>query len=558
LVVLFLAALAGLAPVEAAPSSCIACHAQLDGATGETARLWERDVHGIAGLGCESCHGGDPSPALAEDSEAAMTPKRGFAPAPKRLEIPEFCGRCHADPAFMKRYDPQVRVDQLAEYRTSVHGKRNREGDPRPATCIDCHGAHGIRPVDVPDSPVYATHVPETCGRCHADAKLMAPYGIRTDQLAQYKRSVHAGALLERGDVAAPACNDCHGNHGAAPPGIQSVAFVCGQCHGREAALFGASIKKELFQNLEQAECTVCHDHHDVSHPTPELFHGGSAAEVSTGTIRERDPLVAEIGDLASGQKASATWRVVVHPHLTAGDARLAHVIEIAAGGMAPLELDATVRPGESPDGSPPRRASAGPLTAGLTIVPLAGSPVEAGDALLLRLELQATAAAPAVRIRDLPQDGIDPIVGSVCLTCHSPGDPCDQASEKMYAALGSLERDLRQASALLRRAEIAGMEVSRPRFELKSKGTTAAVEARALIHTFDPPRLLKRIEDGTKVASSALAAGESALAELQYRRKGLAVSLVLIGFVLAGLFFKIRQVDRRTTSLGDAGGQRS
>jgi hypothetical protein len=330
---------------------------------------------------------------------------------------------------------------------------------------------------------------------------------------------------------------------------VQSVAFVCGQCHGREALLFNGSLKKELFASLEQPECTVCHDHHEIHHPTPELFHGGSAPEVSAGRIAAADPLVAEIGDLDAGKKASASWRVVLHPHLPADDARLAHRIEVSAEGLAPLELEAAVRPGDRPEQEPARRASAGPLAVELTILSISGSPVEAGDAIRLRLEVSAAQSVRAVRIRDLPGEGVDPVTGSVCLTCHSPGDPCDQASEKMYAALSSLDRELRQASVLLKRAEVAGMEVSTPRFELKSKGTTAAVEARALIHAFDPPRLLSRIEEGKKISASALADGEAALAELQYRRKGLAVSLVLVVLVLAGLFLKIRQVDRTRIS---------
>src|SRR6266540_7241295 len=32
------------------------------------------------------------------------------------------CGRCHSDAQFMKRYNPALRVDQVAEYATSVHG----------------------------------------------------------------------------------------------------------------------------------------------------------------------------------------------------------------------------------------------------------------------------------------------------------------------------------------------------------------------------------------------------------------------------------------------------
>jgi hypothetical protein len=88
-------------------------------------------------------------------------------------------------------------------------------------------------------------------------------------------------------------------------------------------------------------------------------------------------------------------------------------------------------------------------------------------------------------------------------------------------------------------------MEVGAAKFELKSKGVTAAVEARSLIHTFEPDKLVQRTAEGREVARSALAAGKAALAELEYRRRGLATSLVLVGFVLLGLYLKIRQVDR-------------
>ena len=57
----------------------------------------------------------------------------------------------------MKTYNPALRVDQEAEYRTSVHSKRIAEGDPRPATCISCHGSHDVRAVKDTSSPVYPT-----------------------------------------------------------------------------------------------------------------------------------------------------------------------------------------------------------------------------------------------------------------------------------------------------------------------------------------------------------------------------------------------------------------
>lgn len=531
----------------AVSSSCIACHAQMGDDLAEPTVRFGNDVHAEAGLGCESCHGGDPSHDFDEDAEAAMNPAKGFEPAPGRLEIAAFCARCHSDATFMKRYNPQARVDQLAEYLTSVHGQKNAAGDPVPAVCTDCHGVHGIRPVTSPDSPVYATNVPNTCAHCHSDAAMMAPYGIPTNQLETYLRSMHAAALIERGDTAAPACNDCHGNHGAAPPGVRSVANVCGQCHGRESTLFQASFKKELFEATEVAECTVCHDHHRIRHPTPELFHSASAPEAKGGTVRSKDPFSATFDEIAPGAVAEATWRTVLRPHVEAGDERLIHRIEITAEGMDPLTLDATVRPGDSPRSDAVISASSAVLGASLTIQAMSGLPVEAGDAILLdlRLEVSGSGSVRNVLVRDQPGQVVDPLAGSACLTCHTPGDDCDKATERMYVALTSLDRDLRASSALLRRAELAGMLVSEPQFELKSKGVTAAVEARALIHSFDPDRLVSRVDEGKTVAAETLQAGQSALDELQFRRKGLAVSLVLVGLVLVALFLKIRQTDQ-------------
>jgi len=145
-----------------------------------------------------------------------------------------------------------------------------------------------------------------------------------------------------------------------------------------------------------------------------------------------------------------------------------------------------------------------------------------------------------------VPAKGVYPIAGSACMKCHKTGDSCDVAAELMYRTLGDLDRGIRDGERLLRRAELAGMEVSRPKFDLKSKGTTAAVEARALIHSFDPPRLVKRANEGIAAAAEARKAGFAALDEIQFRRKGLAVSLILIVLVLVGLALKIREVDRQ------------
>ncbi|MDX1385819.1 MAG: cytochrome c3 family protein, partial [Thermoanaerobaculia bacterium] len=271
---------AALAQRAAAPeTSCIACHGNVElfGEEGaELVRGFAEGVHAKVGLSCHDCHGGNPDPALAEDVDAAMDPGYGEAPylgvVARRVQ-PALCGVCHSDPTFMRRYKPDARVDQEHEYWASQHGLAVRQGSDRAAVCVDCHGVHGIlRPAD-PDAPVYPTRVAETCARCHADPERMAGVVLAdgrplpVDQYARWSRSVHASSLLERGDLFAPTCNDCHGNHGAVPPGLDSIAFVCGQCHGREAELFRASGKHQAFEEhreyLEAAGedgCAACHE----------------------------------------------------------------------------------------------------------------------------------------------------------------------------------------------------------------------------------------------------------------------------------------------------------
>jgi predicted CXXCH cytochrome family protein len=95
----------------------------------------------------------------------------------------------------------------------------------------------------------------------------MAPFGRDTAPPDDWSASVHAGALLKRGDTSAPTCSSCHGSHGAAPPGAASVANVCAQCHVRQATLFRASPKKAIFDEIGQAECLACHGNHRIESP---------------------------------------------------------------------------------------------------------------------------------------------------------------------------------------------------------------------------------------------------------------------------------------------------
>ena len=239
---------------------CAACHTLMGmPRITEPAEAFANDIHAEVGLGCKDCHQG---PGTSSD------PHAGFRSAPERGDIPEMCGRCHSDVDYMRQYDPGIRVDQVTEYWSSTHGRLLREeNDPNVATCVSCHVAHRIRPPEDLESSVNPRNVPATCGNCHADAELMAEYGIPTDQVAEYTQSVH-GQLLAEGETAAPACNDCHGNHGAQPPGVSSVRNVCGQCHALMADYFTQSGHQANFDLLGFPGCSTCHEHHAVQPAT--------------------------------------------------------------------------------------------------------------------------------------------------------------------------------------------------------------------------------------------------------------------------------------------------
>ncbi|HKJ93587.1 MAG TPA: cytochrome c3 family protein, partial [Longimicrobiales bacterium] len=197
---------------------------------------------------------------------------------------------CHSDATFMRQYDPSLRVDQVTEYWTSVHGQQLREhNDPNVATCINCHPAHSIRPPSDPTSSVYPTNVVSTCANCHGDAKLMARYGLTTEEVTQYRQSVHGKTLFDKGDVSAPTCNDCHGNHGAVPPGVSSVENVCGTCHAMQAAALDSSKHAVRLTKGGRAGCATCHGKHDIQ-PVADTFLVARTTTVCFSCHAENDP----------------------------------------------------------------------------------------------------------------------------------------------------------------------------------------------------------------------------------------------------------------------------
>ncbi|MGA9572641.1 MAG: hypothetical protein WBS20_01705 [Lysobacterales bacterium] len=73
-----------------------------------------------------------------------------------RLAITAQCGNCHKE--------------KLETYMETYHGKITQLGYGETAKCYDCHGSHGIKRVDNPESKVYPDNRLKTCQACHENA----------------------------------------------------------------------------------------------------------------------------------------------------------------------------------------------------------------------------------------------------------------------------------------------------------------------------------------------------------------------------------------------------
>lgn len=250
--------------------SCLECHKALDEKRlSEPAKFIQDDVHAKIKISCVDCHGGDPS---SDDISVSMDTVKGFIGKPAKVDIPKLCAKCHSDSEYMKRYNPNIPTDQLAKFEVSQHGKLNAEGDQKTAVCASCHNAHNILSANNPASSTYALNVPDTCAKCHSDKEYMKEYGISTNQIDDYKESVHGQALLVKGDRSSASCKHCHGNHDAGLPRAIYVGNICSQCHALTYELFSKSPHKPAHDKLGIPECEVCHGNHKIMQPSDSML----------------------------------------------------------------------------------------------------------------------------------------------------------------------------------------------------------------------------------------------------------------------------------------------
>jgi hypothetical protein len=138
----------------------------------------------------------------------------------------------------------------------------------------------------------------------------------------------------------------------------------------------------------------------------------------------------------------------------------------------------------------------------------------------------------------------------SKCSSCHEAGSAGARAAAEMRADLVGLDGEIRRAERLVDRAEEAGMEVSKVRFDLVA-ASNALTRARSEVHLFRPSAMHGAVAEGLAVARKAAAGGEARLKERDFRQRGLFVSLGLILLSIVALVVRIRERDRSTPKTG-------
>jgi hypothetical protein len=133
----------------------------------------------------------------------------------------------------------------------------------------------------------------------------------------------------------------------------------------------------------------------------------------------------------------------------------------------------------------------------------------------------------------------------AICGNCHTLQDTGGKTAVAMRESIEKLRTDYEKAYAILSNAEHDGMEVSQPLFDLNG-AKTALVKARAAIHGFNLDGVNADVKTGLEISDKARARGVRALDELQFRRKGLVISALIILALVVGLVMKIRQMEKK------------
>lgn len=114
-------------PAYAQQSRCADCHFATPNAPNPRhVSDWDLSAHGRNDVGCEKCHGGDPSTFERFPAHASILRPGNVERPTSPRNLPRTCGRCH--------------TGEYAAFRASRHLELLQSGDTHAPTCATCHG----------------------------------------------------------------------------------------------------------------------------------------------------------------------------------------------------------------------------------------------------------------------------------------------------------------------------------------------------------------------------------------------------------------------------------
>ena len=261
--------------------ACIQCHPQV-------AQQFKQSVHstindGRANSHCYDCHGEHRSRAPSDTTLHVVNESPAEAT----------CGSCHAE--------------AVAKYNQSLHAAALATGSARAPRCESCHGAHDIRRVTDPESPMYRTRQPETCAKCHSKIAITPDPDVRLPRsFENYQESTH-GKLLAQGNPKVPVCIDCHGGHAIRPASDPASTIsplnldkTCGRCHTNEDQLYQTSIHYRALKAgvVDAPNCTGCHGEHTMLSPKDpkSTVNHEQVAALTCGKCHENPVIIRKYG----------------------------------------------------------------------------------------------------------------------------------------------------------------------------------------------------------------------------------------------------------------------
>ena len=126
------------------------------------------------------------------------------------------------------------------------------------------------------------------------------------------------------------------------------------------------------------------------------------------------------------------------------------------------------------------------------------------------------------------------------CRKCHEEGDEGSDLALYFTDSMATARQSFEEIEDLLHQAETKGMDVTEAEDYVEA-ARQSMMQARTLVHSFSKPVMEDKLIEVAENQTAALEAGYEALRGLEERRRGLAISTLLLLILTVFVAIKIR-----------------